>query len=254
MPSLRQIRLATGLVLFTYVTLHFANHALGNISVGAMESGVAIQKLIWRSPLGATILYLSLLTHMGLGFWALYARRHFRWTRTRGEPARSRPRDSVPPGRSRDRLPRVIQSIRDRQGLCRGTAQVLGPLAGQRRPAGDPLVDRLDSRLSRPPFLAAAEAVLSAGQGASVVDRRAFAGARPARLLSGRQADAGGRRGPCLAGATYHPGPDRNRGPERGSARRAHADPCLPCHGAGLDVLRQGRPSLARAPRRARSD
>ena len=43
MPSLRQIRLATGLVLFTYVTLHFANHALGNISVGAMESGVAIK-------------------------------------------------------------------------------------------------------------------------------------------------------------------------------------------------------------------
>jgi adenylate cyclase len=81
MPSLRQIRLATGLVLFTYVTLHFANHALGNISVGAMESGVALQKLIWRSPPGTAILYLSLLTHMGLGFWALYARRHFRWTR-----------------------------------------------------------------------------------------------------------------------------------------------------------------------------
>ena len=45
MPSLRQIRLATGLVLYAYVTLHFANHALGNISVGAMESGLAIQKL-----------------------------------------------------------------------------------------------------------------------------------------------------------------------------------------------------------------
>jgi adenylate cyclase len=81
MPSLRQIRLASGLVLFTYVTLHFVNHALGNISVDAMESGVAIQKLIWRSPPGTAILYLSLLTHMGLGFWALYARRHFRWTR-----------------------------------------------------------------------------------------------------------------------------------------------------------------------------
>jgi adenylate cyclase len=81
MPGLRQIRLATGLVLFVYVTLHFANHALGNISVGAMESGVALQKLIWRSPPGTAILYLSFLTHMGLGFWALYARRHFRWTR-----------------------------------------------------------------------------------------------------------------------------------------------------------------------------
>ena len=39
MPSLRQIRLATGLVLYVYVTLHFANHALGNVSVGAMEGG-----------------------------------------------------------------------------------------------------------------------------------------------------------------------------------------------------------------------
>ena len=81
MPSLRQIRLATGLVLFVYATLHFANHALGNISVGAMESGLSLQKLIWQSPPGAAILYLSLLTHMGLGFWALYQRRRFRWTR-----------------------------------------------------------------------------------------------------------------------------------------------------------------------------
>jgi adenylate cyclase len=81
MPSLRQIRLATGLVLYAYVTLHFANHALGNISVDAMESGLSVQKLIWQSVPGAAILYVSLATHMGLGFWALYARRHFRWTR-----------------------------------------------------------------------------------------------------------------------------------------------------------------------------
>ena len=81
MPSLRQIRLATGLVLYVYVTLHFANHALGNISIGAMESGLALQKLIWQSLPGAVILYVSLLTHMSLGFWALYERRRFRWTR-----------------------------------------------------------------------------------------------------------------------------------------------------------------------------
>jgi adenylate cyclase len=81
MPSLRQIRLTTGLVLFAYVTLHFANHALGNISVEAMDEGLALQKAIWQSPPGAAILYLSLFTHMSLGFWALYARRRFRWTR-----------------------------------------------------------------------------------------------------------------------------------------------------------------------------
>ena len=81
MPSLRQIRITTGLVLFVYATLHFANHALGNISIGAMESGLVLQKLIWQSLPGAAILYASLLTHMSLGFWALYQRRRFRWTR-----------------------------------------------------------------------------------------------------------------------------------------------------------------------------
>jgi adenylate cyclase len=81
MPSLRQIRLSTGLVLYVYVTLHFVNHALGNISVGAMEGGLAIQKLIWQSLPGTVILYASALTHMSLGFWALYQRRRFRWTR-----------------------------------------------------------------------------------------------------------------------------------------------------------------------------
>ncbi len=80
-PSVRQVRLAAGLVLFAYATLHFANHALGNISLEAMENGLEIQKGIWQSAPGAVILYVSLLTHMSLGFWALYERRDFRWTR-----------------------------------------------------------------------------------------------------------------------------------------------------------------------------
>ena len=79
--SVRRVRLASGLVLFTYVTLHFANHALGNISIDAMEKGLAFQKLLWQSPPGAILLYGALLIHMGLGFWALYERRQFRWTR-----------------------------------------------------------------------------------------------------------------------------------------------------------------------------
>jgi len=79
--SVRQTRLACGLVLFTYVTLHFLNHALGNISVSAMERGLVVQKLIWQSVPGALVLYAALLTHMTLGFWALYERRQFRWTR-----------------------------------------------------------------------------------------------------------------------------------------------------------------------------
>jgi adenylate cyclase len=79
--SLRQTRLACGLVLFTYVTLHFVNHALGNLSVDAMERGLVIQKLIWQSPPGTILLYGALTIHLSLGFWALYERRQFRWTR-----------------------------------------------------------------------------------------------------------------------------------------------------------------------------
>jgi adenylate cyclase len=68
MPSLRRIRLASGLVLFVYVTLHFANHALGNISVDAMEKGLALQRLLWQSMPGTILLYGALLIHMSLGF------------------------------------------------------------------------------------------------------------------------------------------------------------------------------------------
>lgn len=66
--TLRQIRLAAGLVLFTYVVLHFANHALGNISIEAMENGLKVQKWIWQSIPGTIVLYSALMTHMALGF------------------------------------------------------------------------------------------------------------------------------------------------------------------------------------------
>jgi adenylate cyclase len=79
--SLRQIRLACGLVLFAYVSLHYINHTLGNISIEAMEKGLALQKLIWQSAPGAILLYGALTIHLSLGFWALYERRQFRWTR-----------------------------------------------------------------------------------------------------------------------------------------------------------------------------
>ena len=79
--NLRQIRLGGGVVLFAYVALHCINHALGNISIEAMEKGLALQKLIWQSAPGAILLYGALTIHLSLGFWALYERRQFRWTR-----------------------------------------------------------------------------------------------------------------------------------------------------------------------------
>jgi adenylate cyclase len=80
--GVRRIRLAAGLVLFTYVALHLANHALGNVSVAAMEAGLALQKYLWQGALGTLALYAALATHLSLGLWALYERRHFGWTRS----------------------------------------------------------------------------------------------------------------------------------------------------------------------------
>ena len=172
MPSVRQIRITTGLVLFVYATLHFANHALGNISIGAMESGLALQELIWRSPPGAAILYLSLLTHMSLGFWALYQRRRFRWTRL--EATQLVLGLSIPFLLANHVIgTRVALS---EFGIDKGYAQELrgsvGDLAAARRLTGDSAADRLGSRLPGIPFLAEAEALLPAGEGGAVRRRR----------------------------------------------------------------------------------
>ena len=78
--GLRRLRLVTGLTLFTYVGLHLTDHALGNVSVEAMEAGLVLQKFVWQGWLGTVALYGALLNHFGLGLWALWQRRHYGWT------------------------------------------------------------------------------------------------------------------------------------------------------------------------------
>ncbi|UQR65178.1 adenylate/guanylate cyclase domain-containing protein [Bradyrhizobium sp. C-145] len=77
--SVRQVRLICGIILFSYVVSHFLNHALGNISVDAMEAGVYYHTLFWQFLPVAIVFYTAALTHMGLGLYALYQRRQFRW-------------------------------------------------------------------------------------------------------------------------------------------------------------------------------
>ena len=77
--SLRQIRLASGVVLFAYLISHFLNHALGNISMEALASGVYWHALFWQSLPVTLIFYTACIVHTGLGIWALYERRQFRW-------------------------------------------------------------------------------------------------------------------------------------------------------------------------------
>src|SRR5258708_12319283 len=77
--SARQIRLGCGLVLFAYLVSHFLNHALGNISMDALAAGVYFHALFWQFLPVAVVFYAASLTHTGLGIWALYERRQFRW-------------------------------------------------------------------------------------------------------------------------------------------------------------------------------
>jgi adenylate cyclase len=78
-PSIvRRLRLASGLVLFSYVFLHFLNHSLGNVSLEAMERGAVVQEWIWRGPIGTVALYGAFAIHFSLAFWALYIRRSMR--------------------------------------------------------------------------------------------------------------------------------------------------------------------------------
>ncbi len=77
--GVRQIRLACGLVLFAYLVSHFLNHALGNISMDALASGVYYHVAFWQFLPVAIAFYTAALVHAGLGIWALYQRRQFRW-------------------------------------------------------------------------------------------------------------------------------------------------------------------------------
>src|SRR6185295_6512135 len=67
MPKVeRGLRLVTGLVIAAYVTGHFLNHALGIVSVEAMDALRRVLSAWWRSLPGTVLLYGALLTHFAL--------------------------------------------------------------------------------------------------------------------------------------------------------------------------------------------
>ena len=77
--GIRQVRIVCGLILFSYLLSHYINHALGNISLEALEFGLWFHMAFWTSPIGTLLLYPALFVHGSLGLWALYRRRYFRW-------------------------------------------------------------------------------------------------------------------------------------------------------------------------------
>jgi adenylate cyclase len=78
--GVRQVRLVCGLIMFSYIFSHFFNHALGNFSYDTMEAWLRFHVWWWRIPIVNFTLYAAVTTHFLLGLWALYRRRHFRYT------------------------------------------------------------------------------------------------------------------------------------------------------------------------------
>lgn len=74
----RTLRLASGLILLTYVVTHLLNHAAGLISLGAAEAGREVFVAFWRNPLVTVAFYGALLLHFSLALMALYERHTLR--------------------------------------------------------------------------------------------------------------------------------------------------------------------------------
>ena len=71
----RSLRLASGLVLFTYITAHLVNHALGLVSLKTAEAALEFAVEVWSSPLGTVLLYGAFAIHFVLALWSVYERR-----------------------------------------------------------------------------------------------------------------------------------------------------------------------------------
>ena len=72
---LGRLRLGSGLVLFTFVGTHLLNHALGLISLPALEAGRGVFLAVWRNPIGTTLLYGAIVLHIVLVIYSIVRRR-----------------------------------------------------------------------------------------------------------------------------------------------------------------------------------
>ncbi|MBW9062876.1 adenylate/guanylate cyclase domain-containing protein [Rhizobium herbae] len=74
----KRLHLLSGACLGLFLLSHFSNHALGLVSVEAMERMRAVFNLFWRSWPGTILLYGSLLVHFLLALESLYRRQTLR--------------------------------------------------------------------------------------------------------------------------------------------------------------------------------
>ncbi|MBY0298549.1 MAG: (2Fe-2S)-binding protein, partial [Methylobacterium sp.] len=74
----QRVRLASGLILFAFAGTHFANHALGLVSLDVMRAAEGWRTAVTRSLPGTVVLAGALLAHVALAFEALADRRSLR--------------------------------------------------------------------------------------------------------------------------------------------------------------------------------
>src|ERR1700739_527575 len=74
----RRLRLISGVVMLTYVTMHLLNHAVGLISLETMENVLWYVFRIWTNRPAQLLLYSSFLVHYALALYALWQRRTLR--------------------------------------------------------------------------------------------------------------------------------------------------------------------------------
>ena len=75
---IRRLRLLSGLVMLAYVAMHLLNHAVGLISLKAMEDVLWYVFRIWTNRPAQALLYGSFLVHYALALSALWQRRTLR--------------------------------------------------------------------------------------------------------------------------------------------------------------------------------
>jgi succinate dehydrogenase/fumarate reductase cytochrome b subunit len=63
----QRLRMATGLVLFAFLFTHLCNHALGLVSIEAMQEARAWRIAVTRSLPAPRVLALAFMAHLALG-------------------------------------------------------------------------------------------------------------------------------------------------------------------------------------------
>jgi len=78
LPSRRNLRWTSGVVLMGYVAAHLSNHALGLVSLATAEAALQAISAFWHSLAGSVLLYGAATVHVVLAAAALWERRSLR--------------------------------------------------------------------------------------------------------------------------------------------------------------------------------